>query len=192
MENISRLLNVIIEIDIKLFKFINITLHNEFLAELMKFTANDIFLAALVFAGMFFLLKTGSRKEKINIAFGLWAIIITNIINSHILKNIFKRPRPVMEIQDMYFLVKMKSINYAFPSTHTAMATVLAVILWSDYRKIRPLLALFLFCVGFFCVYTGGHYPLDVAGGFVVGLIFGIIINILKRHVKEKHEVKQT
>ena len=171
----------LVNADVAAFKFINITLHNKVLAVMMKFTANDIFLATLLFAGLVFLVRKGGAREKVNTAFTLWALIIVNIVNTHLLKVFFKRQRPLVELEDINVLVKLRYYGYAFPSTHTAMATVIATVLWQDYKKFRPFLVLFVFLVGFFCIYTGGHYPLDVLGGVVVGLVFGIIINYFKK-----------
>ncbi|HPD19375.1 MAG TPA: phosphatase PAP2 family protein, partial [Candidatus Goldiibacteriota bacterium] len=52
---------------------------------------------------------------------------------------------------------------------------------WDDYKELRPLFVFFVFLIGFFCIYTGGHYPFDVAAGFVTGLIIGILFNWLKK-----------
>jgi membrane-associated phospholipid phosphatase len=61
------------------------------------------------------------------------------------------------------------------------MAAALATVLWEDYPAARPALALFVMLVGFFCVYTGGHYPADVAGGFILGVIIGSLFNVGKK-----------
>jgi len=168
--------------DTEVFRFINIKLHNDFIALLMKITANDIFLCAVILAGIFFLLKNNSLKNRANAAFALWSIIAANVFSTYVLKRIFKRERPYLAIHDAYLLVnKTRTYGFSFPSTHTFMAAILAVILWDDYKKARPLLALFVFFVGFFCIYTGGHYPSDVAAGFVLGIIFGKTANRLKK-----------
>jgi len=72
-------------------------------------------------------------------------------------------------------------MNYAFPSTHTAMAAALTAVLWEDYPSMRPILALFVFFVAFFCVYTGGHYPLDVLAGLLTGTAAGFLFSFLKK-----------
>ncbi|HRU38358.1 MAG TPA: phosphatase PAP2 family protein, partial [Candidatus Goldiibacteriota bacterium] len=105
---------------------------------------------------------------------------LTNIASTHLLKPYFKRPRPVAELDAVNFMVTMKKYGWAFPSTHTAMAAALSVVLWRDYPKARPVLAVFNACVGFFCVYTGGHYPLDVAAGLILGVVIGLVVNFLK------------
>ena len=180
MEIFEAIKTFLIKFDTAVFRFINTTLYNDFFAGIVKAAANDVFLAGIVFAGLFFLIRAGSRKDRVNVAFSLWSLILANIVSTHILKNIIKRPRPVIALEDVHFLVNMRYINYAFPSTHTAMAAALATVLWGDYKKARPYLALFTVCVGFFCIYTGGHWPLDVLAGLALGIIMGMIINIFK------------
>ena len=51
-----------------------------------------------------------------------------------------------------------------------------------QFHKIREeKLAIFVFLTAFFCVYTGGHYPLDTAAGFVLGVIAGRSAVYIKR-----------
>jgi len=178
---------MIVELDIRIFRFINGTLYNPFIERLMWFFANDVFLVAVLFLGFIYILNKDIIKGKINIAFALWSVILTNIINSLILKNIFKRNRPVVDLENVNFLVYMRKINYAFPSTHTAMAAALVAVLWDDYKELRPVFVFFVILIGFFCIYTGGHYPLDVVAGFIEGLIIGLFFNWIKRkYVKQK------
>ncbi len=172
--------------DIAAFKFINITLYNRFVSVLMGFTANDVFLIIVLILGLFLLARNFGPKEKANTAFALWSIIAANILSSF-LKELFKRQRPYLEVQGAKLLVVMHKNGYAFPSTHTAMATAIAAALWDDYSPARPYLAAFVFFVGFFCVYTGGHYPSDVAAGFVVGLATGRMMNFMKKEYLRKH-----
>jgi undecaprenyl-diphosphatase len=173
--------------DIAVFRFINTNLHNDIVAAIMKFAANDVFLSAVVFTGLFFLIvKNNGKKEKINIAFSLWALIAAELISALILKPFFKRPRPVAALPGVNFLVFMRKYGWAFPSTHTAMAAALVTVLWDDYKNLRPLLALFVLFTGFFCVYTGAHYPSDVLAGLVLGVIIGSLFNLLKNTMTSK------
>ena len=82
LENIR---HALLDADTAVFRFINTNLHNDIAAAVMKFTANDVFLSAVVFAGLFFLVKNGGKKEKTNIAFSLWALITAEITSTFIL-----------------------------------------------------------------------------------------------------------
>jgi undecaprenyl-diphosphatase len=184
IENIRQTL---LNVDIAVFRFINTDLHNDIAAAVIRFTANDIFLAAVIFTGMFFLVKNGGKKEKNNIAFSLWALIAASVTSTFILKPLFKRPKPAVSLPDVNFLATMiKKWGWAFPSTHTAMAAALVAVLWEDYKELRRLMALFVCFIGFFCVYTGGHYPSDVVAGLILGIIIGSIFKFIKEKFVER------
>ncbi|MBN2754004.1 MAG: phosphatase PAP2 family protein [Candidatus Goldbacteria bacterium] len=172
--------SAVISADIWVFRIVNSGLYNKYFAVLMKYAANDVFLVIAAAAGFFLLFRKWDGRDKADTAFSLWAVITVNFISSRFLKPLFARKRPVAELSDVNFLVEMRRLGYAFPSTHTAMAAALAAALW-DRREARPYLALFVFLTAFFCVYTGGHYPLDTAAGLVLGVFTGRAAVYIKR-----------
>ncbi|GEM_PF-1032107 len=192
MNFISVIKEKIVSIDIVLLKFINITLYNEYFAKFIKFISNDIFLIIIIFAGLFFFFykKKITYREKINLLLFLWGIIIINITNTFFLKPYFKRPRPSAVFPDINLLAHLKKLGYAFPSTHSAMFTFIVLLLWKDYDALRPFLLFLLFSVYFFCIYTGGHYPLDVLGGIITGWLFFLIFDKIKFFLIKKGENK--
>jgi undecaprenyl-diphosphatase len=173
----------IIGIDIAVFKFINITLYNRYIAAAVMFFANDITVVVLLGAGLFYLARHYGEKEKANLCAGLWAVIITNLVCNFLVKPVFHRPRPVVTVDGMHPLAWVLKSSFSFPSTHTAMATAIAVVLWNDYKELRPWITAFVAGLAFFCVYTGGHYPLDVLAGFLLGMITGTAMDIFKNRV---------
>ena len=185
--DIDRIKNFILSADVETFRFVNIKMHNGFLAGIAGLTANDVFLTAIVFTGIFFLARKAWQEKKAVIAFTLWSIIAVNII-SGLLKSLFKRPRPYLSVDGAMLLVKMHRNGFAFPSTHTAMATVICAMLWDDFPGARGYLAAFTALVGFFCVYTGGHYPLDVIAGFMLGLVTASAAAYLKKIYLNKEQ----
>lgn len=185
MENIRQ---AILDADIWLFRLINTGLHNDIAAEVIKFVGNDIVVAAVIFGGLFYMAKQPGKNIKVNIAFSLWALIAANLLSTYVLKPFFGRLRPPAALPDVNLLVEMRKFGWAFPSTHTAMAAALVTVLWNEYKNLRPVMALFVLFMGFFCVYTGGHYPLDVLGGLILGIIIGTVINILKKYVVKSHK----
>ncbi len=179
----SEIKEQIISFDVAILKFINIKLYNEYIAKIIKFASNDIFLLIVVFSGLvvFFLRKKIKYADKINLMLALWGLILVNLTNTFILKPIFKRPRPSAVFSDVILLAELKKLGYAFPSTHSAMFTFFVLILWKDYTDIRTFLILLLLSICFFCVYTGGHYPSDVIAGVILGWIFFIIFDKFKK-----------
>ena len=69
----------------------------------------------------------------------------------------------------------------SFPSGHTTIAFAAATVL-SYYRpRWAPAFFLLAVAIGFSRVYVGVHYPLDVLGGAILGLLVGGIVIALLR-----------
>ncbi len=171
----------VIEADRALFTAVNSGLYHPIGEAAMRFMANDIFLTAVLFILFAVFLKFNTRENRAAAAFSLWALIITNTVNSNILKPAFGRLRPPAEMDAVNFMVTMKKLGWAFPSTHTAMAVALITVLWGADKKADVFLVFCGVSVAFFCVYTGGHYPLDTAAGALFGFAAGLVFRAAKK-----------
>lgn len=110
-----------------------------------------------------------------HVANGLIVSVCTSGLITAILKTTVARPRPPIEFQAYY------EPWFSFPSGHTALTTALvcflAYIIWHSKKAHleRMMYATLLLClayvVGFSRVYLGVHYPSDVLGGFLVGVL---------------------
>lgn len=185
----KNLKDIIISADCEILKFINIKLYNKYFALLIKSISNDIFLIFVLFfmfLWYFMKVKKITYQDKVNLMLLLWGLILVNITNTFVLKPFFKRPRPSVALPDIILLSELKKSGYAFPSTHTAMTMFFVLLLWNDYEKLRPFLVFFLAAMCFFCIYTGGHYPIDVAGGLIWGWLFFLTVNFIKKLLLSK------
>jgi undecaprenyl-diphosphatase len=113
----------------------------------------------------------GWTGKKTAVVIAISMIVLTPI--GVIAKDVVARPRPVIPKSD--FLIAADS-EFGFPSGHTfivsAGATV-ALLLFNDTprkRLVSSLLAVEASLVCISRVYVGGHYPLDVVGGILLGV----------------------
>jgi undecaprenyl-diphosphatase len=109
---------------------------------------------------------------------------------STLLKETTERFRPCHEpsIQHLVHLVNNKcGGTYGFVSSHAANSMALAVfiilMLPKGYRDLRIEMIAFALLNGYSRIYLGAHYPLDVAGGFIVGFIMALLTATLLRSV---------
>lgn len=121
--------------------------------------------AVLAVVATAFVLKR-RRLAALLLGNALFAYVITGV-----LKEIVARPRPAEVLPDI--IVRLEYVSgFGFPSGHTAIATAMALTLMSyTAEKYRWLLWLWIAVVAFSRLYLGVHAPLDVIGGFCVGVI---------------------
>jgi membrane-associated phospholipid phosphatase len=94
-------------------------------------------------------------------------------------KNLVGRPRPV-GLLDHIVQRDVFVTGYGFPSGHTALATALALTVtpWLP-RRYRWLGGLWISLVALSRLYLGVHAPLDIVGGFVIGVMVAMTGRLL-------------
>lgn len=89
------------------------------------------------------------------------------------------RQRPYDILQNVH-VIDIRDTAVGYPSGHMAVATALALVIAPRLgANGRRILYIAVFLVGVSRVVVGMHAPLDILGGFGVGLIAGSIINFL-------------
>jgi undecaprenyl-diphosphatase len=133
---------------------------------------------------LLFILGGGSgKKTAIVIAISILVLIPLGTIT----KDIISRLRPAIPKSD--FLIAADS-DYSFPSGHAVIVSAgaaVALALFRDtYRKlaISVLLAIEATLVCISRVYVGGHYPLDVVGGILLGVGVSFIFVGIEGHLE--------
>lgn len=100
--------------------------------------------------------------------FKIWVTVLAADVIAEVLKYIFKVPRPEISSPLLIF-------DPAFPSGHTAMVAALGAFVFRKNKPLGILLLVLSLIIGWSRVLLGVHYPLDILGGFAVGVTVGII-----------------
>lgn len=106
----------------------------------------------------------------LTIAFGL----IPAWVTGDLLKLVFQRPRPFLDLPGIDLLITTPT-TYSFPSGDTAGAFGAAVALGHALPRLRWPAILIASAIGLARVAVGAHYPSDVIGGAIVGIVFGLL-----------------
>ncbi|MEK6616129.1 MAG: phosphatase PAP2 family protein [Bacteroidota bacterium] len=178
-------------IDTRLFLFFNGN-HTEFMDSVMMAVAYKFTWIPLYALLLFFVW----RKTKSN----MWlvvlsvAILITfsDQISVHLFKETFQRYRPC---HNLLLKDKIHLLNgycggmYGFVSSHAANTFALATFLILFFRRKDFALCMYLWAafVSYSRVYAGVHYPFDIFGGMVLGIILGLIGYKFYFHLNKKY-----
>jgi glycosyltransferase 2 family protein len=128
--------------------------------------ASSIGAAIVVIAGFL------ARKRRVAAA-GALGWILARLVTT-VMKAAVDRPRPPGLIAEAVLRQHLPS-DGGFPSSHAAIAAALAVAAGWGWRPLRIPLALGAVGVGVARMYMGVHLPLDLLGGWAVGLLCGLL-----------------
>lgn len=170
-------------IDITIITWIN-QFHYPFLDRLMVFVANIGEYAIIWLAIGLFILLTNKKKGKKIFTLLVLALIIEVIINDGIIKQLFFRERPYIFLSNIYHLGPDWT-NGSFISGHTASTVAAIAVTGCFYHKWLFWLIPFGLLMIYTRLYLGMHYPTDIIGAVIIGLIstslsFKIIKKVLR------------
>ncbi len=151
----------------------------------------------IFFIAMGIVLMCTKKYRKAGVAL-LVALLVMEVGNNLILKEIFARTRPfnLYELDPVKYadwggeaaryvfpnLVQQPS-SWSFPSGHTSSAFAAAIaVLWYD-RKIGIPTTVFAVLMGFSRIYVEVHYCTDVIAGAIVGCIYALLGVLIAKYL---------
>lgn len=180
-------------IDHNLFIFLNTFCSNILFDYFFKFiteTHNLYFM--MLFVGILFLIKSKGQALKI-IAVVIIAMGVSDLIGGQILKPFFGRLRPShpsyffegkhLFLEGANFLLGMKR-GGSFPSNHAMNAFTFATVLTLYFPRNFLYFYIFSMLVAYSRIYVGVHYPSDIIGGGLLGILIGMFVYYLFYYIK--------
>lgn len=102
------------------------------------------------------------------------ALILDLILCNGILKNLVARIRP-FDVNTAVELLIQKPSDYSFPSGHTAASFAAVTALYCTHSRLRYPAFCVALLIAFSRMYLYVHYPSDILGGVLLGVICGCV-----------------
>ena len=105
-------------------------------------------------------------------ATGTQAGIIAGAVVTYPIKFLIDRHRPYEQLDSARLLTPFEN-DPSFPSEHTEMSFLAATIVSQFHPSYSKYLYAFSHIVALSRIYVGVHFPIDVIGGAIVGIVIG-------------------
>lgn len=175
------MLEQIVAADKALFHLINAVWTLPLFDTLAPWLRNKYFWAPLyVFIAVFFLINYGRRGWYALILLAL-TVTLCDQLSSGFIKPLAERVRPCNDssMTELRLLVSCGS-GFSFTSSHAAnhfgAAIFLSSLFWRKSILVTGVLLAWASAVSWAQVYVGVHYPLDIAGGALLGTMIGAFL----------------
>lgn len=172
------------DIDQALFYQINSVWHHPLLDSILPWTRHSnnwipLYLGLLIWLGY----QIGWKTWKW-LLFALINVGLTDQISSSLFKPFFHRLRPCNDpalFGKIRLLLDHCSGGFSFTSSHAANHFGLAMFIFMTWGVAKRTYTKYFFVwagiISFAQVYVGVHYPLDILGGTMIGLILGYLVS---------------
>lgn len=172
-------------LDVKLLYFFN-----NFAGKSQIFDALTVFFASYlqyILIVVFLLLvyvSAYSKQEKLSLFLTTaFSVVVARLGITEIIRFFYHRPRPFLTHQLHQLILENK---WSFPSGHSAFFFAMATAIYLYNKK---------WGIGFFIgaiimnisrIIAGVHYPSDILGGMVVGIVVAYVVFYMAERKKEK------
>jgi len=166
-------------LDFQLFQMINSLAGKSALIDSLGIFCADYLKYLLFLAfGVFILYSFLKKGRKVDTAFCFLFVAAVAAFSYFLitpaLKDLFVRPRPFV-VHQVNQLISEDALSYSFPSGSAVLTFALATAILFFNRKMGFVFLVLAFFTSFAQVFVGVHYPFDVIGGMLVGVVFSLI-----------------
>jgi len=179
---------MITNIDLSIMMFIQEHLRTDFLNEIWKFITH-LGDGGWFWIGIGVVLLLFKKTRMVGITM-LVSLAINGLLTNLTLKDFFARPRPFNVSEAIIPLIN-KPHSFSFPSGHTSVSFAGALVMYKMLPKKAGIPAVVLAAlIGVSRIYVGVHYPTDVLGGILVGIVASMsayyLVQLLQKKIGEK------
>lgn len=135
--------------------------------------------------------QTGTRRKIYLFCEGAIAVMLARGIVTEVIRLLYHHQRPF----SFYgFTPLIPEAGWSFPSGHAAWFFAMAMTLWYANRKWGITFFVLSTLMGIARIYVGVHWPYDIIGGAVVGILSAVAIHALlagsRRAIEERYALR--
>lgn len=182
-------METVIHFDTQLFYFLNLKLQNHIFDFLMPILTNLNYWRIPLALAWIGLMIFGKRKGRVVGVLVLLVVAIGDQVCNQIIKPWVARIRPCNVLENIHLLINCTK-SYSFPSSHATNLFSGCILLSYFYRRLTIVFLTIAFLASYSRIYVGVHYPLDVLGGWVLGLVVSLLVIIAYKEL-EKYFLKR-
>lgn len=172
----------------------------DFIAEHMRCGFLDFLMPKITLlgdAGIFWiicalLLLIPKKTRKTGLMMGA-SLVLGLIFCNILIKPLVARERPYDVAGIEPYLAKVQK-DFSFPSGHTAASFECATAIFTQNRKWGIAALVLAALIAFSRMYLYVHYPTDILGGLILGVLFGllgcVIVNAVEKKVVKKSLIR--
>lgn len=185
------MIDFLYSIDLSVFYFFNHTLSVSFLDKFFSIitSVNNWYIAYLILLGISWV--KGGTRGKLAVIGVILLIVVSDQTGYRILKEIFARPRPCDILTDVITPLGCTGA-YSFPSNHALNNFAAAMFFYKLFPKLKWVLFITAALISISRVYLGLHYPSDIIGGALIGILLGYVFSTLILIVEKKILARKT
>ncbi len=144
--------------------FYSLAHQSAFFDNIVIFTAVYFPYIVILLAGLFLFLYRKNWREFFLVFFSGFLAYFLAVI----LKILFHTSRPFEALSNVYSLFPETGLS--FPSSHATFFSALAVSLFFYHKKAGYVFMFFALLIGLSRIVAGVHFPIDIFGGFILGI----------------------
>jgi len=181
---VSTILAAFVIGDCHLFTFMNQTISNPLLDTLCAYGSPVAFVVFYLFSVAKLCFFGGNMTIAGGGISGVTGLVAYGV--GSLVKTLVGRLRPYVVVPSARVIGPWSASSFSFPSTTTMLVFGLTIplLLVSQKRSYGIVLLVLSYFVGFSVIYTGFHFPVDVAAGALLSLGLGVGMSEIVRRTK--------